>query len=250
MEKYNSKRLIDLDYLKQDFYKKPKQIHADLIKIIKKEIAKKKYAKASLVDFGCADGQFLFHLEKLKIKNLLLSGVDVHNKLIKKAKNKNTKKINFQTGSILNKKIYSKNSIDFITLTGVLPIFFDFKPIFENIFYWIKPGGIIFVTSIFNDYNYDVFINYNESTKKNIHNTKKNFGWNIYSKKTIDFYLNNNKKVKKFYYKNFDLNVKIDKNEKNHLKMWTIDDSKKKKICVNGLSIILDQKFLVIKTKN
>ena len=45
MKKYNSKRLIDLDYLKQDFYKKPKQIHADLIKIIKKEIAKKNMQK-------------------------------------------------------------------------------------------------------------------------------------------------------------------------------------------------------------
>jgi len=250
MKKYNSKRLIDLDYLKQNFYKKPKQIHADLIKIVSKEISKRKSTKASLVDFGCADGQFLFHLNKLKLKNISLNGVDVHDKLIKKAKIKNNNEINFRTGSILNRKIYSKNSIDVITATGVLPIFFDYKPIFENIFYWIKPGGLIVIASIFNDYNYDVFINYNESTKKNMQTTKKKFGWNIFSKKTIEFFLNKNKKVKKYYFKNFDLNVKIAKNNKNLLKMWTIDDSKKKKICVNGLSIILDQKFLIIKTKN
>ena len=70
MEKYNSKRLIDLDYLKQDFYKKPKQIHADLIKIIKGNC--KKYAKASLLILD-VDGQFFFMKLKIKISYLVES---------------------------------------------------------------------------------------------------------------------------------------------------------------------------------
>ena len=45
------KRSIDLEYLKQNFYQKPKQIHIDLLKIIKKEKLLKNNNLKLLIDF-------------------------------------------------------------------------------------------------------------------------------------------------------------------------------------------------------
>ena len=65
-----TKRKIDLSYLKQNFYNKPKQIHQDIAKNLVERLSKFKILKhPTLVDHGCADGQFLNVLSKEKSFN-------------------------------------------------------------------------------------------------------------------------------------------------------------------------------------
>ena len=179
-----------------------------------------------------------------KKTNFSITGVDVHKKLLKKAK-KNIKDFKIIEGSVLNRSLFKKNSFDVITMTGVLSIFKNFSKPLDNLLHWCKPGGFLIVTSVFNNSDIDVFINYrNISKKKNFLKSKND--WNIFSKKTISSFLNKKKKVKNFKFKDFKLEVDIKKNKNYPHKMWTIKKENKENICVNGLSLVLDQKFLLI----
>ena len=235
------KRSVDLEYINQNFYKKPKQIHTDLLKIIEKEkLLKKK--NLEFCDFGCADGQFLNLVSKNT--NFSITGVDVHRKLLNKAK-KNIDNLKIIEGSVLNKNLFKKNSFDLITMTGVLSIFDNFTGTFNNLINWTKPGGLLIITSVFNDSDIDVFINYRNSSKKKGFNKNKS-DWNIFSKKSISLFLKEKKKIMNFKFKDFKLKADIRKNKNLPHKMWTIKKENKENICVNGLSLVLDQKFLII----
>lgn len=235
------KRSVDLEYLNQNFYQKPKQIHTDLLKIIEKEKLLKNN-NLKFCDFGCADGQFLNLISKKT--NFSITGVDVHSKLLNKAK-KNIDDLKIVEGSVLNKNLFRKNSFDLITMTGVLSIFDNFIQPLNNLIKWTRPGGLLIITSVFNDSDIDVFINYRNSSKKKFINKNKS-DWNIFSKKSLSFFLKRKKKIKNFEFKDFKLKVDIKKNENFPHKMWTIKKENKENICVNGLSLVLDQKFLII----
>lgn len=246
INKFNTKREIDLDYLNQKFLREPKQSHSKLIKLIVNNINFKKKHRLKLVDIGCADGQLLYHFNKLKINNIDIEGSDIHKLLIKKAKRINKSNIKFKVGSALNKKLYTKSSIDILISAGVMPIFSNYKNHLDNLIYWAKPESLIIIMSIFNESNYDTNISYNESSSGN---KKIVGGWNVLSKKTVSKYLRNHKKISSFYFKNFYLTKKIKYNKQNPLKLWTLKLQNGKNLCVNGLSVIIDQKYLIIKTK-
>ncbi len=245
MKKFGTQRKIDLSYLRQNFYNKPKQIHLDISKSLKKYFSKSNKNNITLVDHGCADGQFLNVLSNDNFyKNFQLIGTDVHSKLLKKAKKQIGKRLKTKIGTIGNSKLFKKKSIDVSSVCGVLPLFKDLK-ILKNCIDWSKPKGVVFVSSIFNDNDYDVFVNYNDSTS-NLKKAKKLSGWNIFSKKTVSKFLKKIKRIKKFRFVKFQLKVNIKPNKKMPYKLWTLKTKNGKNICVNGLSLILNQEFLII----
>ena len=245
-----TKRKIDLSYLKQNFYNKPKQIHQDIAKNLVKRLSKFKILKhPTLVDHGCADGQFLNVLSKEKsFNNFNLIGTDVHFSLLAKAKKQLKNRIKIKKGSITNRNLFQKKTIDISCVCGVLPLFEDLK-IIDNCINWSKSKGIIFVTALFNNYDYDVFVKYNPSTHKNITSVKKLSGWNIFSKRTVSRFLDANKKVKNYKFIRFEMKKNIKPNKKMPYKLWTLKTKENKNICVNGLSLVLNQEFLIINIK-
>ena len=245
----DTKRDLDLEYLKQDFRKKPKQLHLETKNLILKNIKKNKKQILKVADIGSADGQFLYLLNKNNSRLFEIEGSDPQIKLIQKAIKDNKKNVKFKIGSILNKNLYKKNSLDIIINTGVLPIFDNYRKFFENLLYWIKPNGLILIAALFNDNNYDVNIKYNSSTRKNLDKVKRLGGWNIYSKKTINLFLKSQKKIQNFKFHDFQLKPTIKYNHKKPLKLWTLKTKKNKNLCINGLSVILDQKLLLIRLK-
>lgn len=243
----DTKREIDLEYLDQNFLKKPKQMHVESKNLILKNIKINPKKKFRIVDIGCADGQFLYLFNKNNTGQFELEGSDPQRELIEKAIRDNKKNIKFKVGTLLNKNLYKKNSLDVVSALGVLPIFDNYKEFIENLLYWVKPNGLILIASLFNNNNYDVNIKYNPSTKNNIDKVKKLSGWNIYSKKTMGLFLKSHKKVHDFKFYDFILQPTIQYNKKKPLKLWTVKTKNNKNLCINGLSVILDQKFLLIK---
>ncbi|MDC0240671.1 class I SAM-dependent methyltransferase, partial [Candidatus Pelagibacter sp.] len=213
MKKVKSIREVDKEYLDQNFYKKPKQIHLEAKKIILKNLSNKVNGQLKLVDFGSADGQLLYQLDNQNKHNIKLEGVEPIKKLAQKAK-QNIKGANFKVGSVLDKNLYKKSSIDIAVSTGVLSIFKDHKKFIGNMLHWVRPNGIILIQSIFNNDDYDVSIDYKKSTQDSFNKFNSKTGWNIFCKKTISSYLIN-KKVKKFKFIDFNLkvNVKYNKNK-------------------------------------
>ena len=117
-----------------------------------------------------------------------MEGVEPIKKLVDKAQKKNDKVL-FKVGSVLNKNLYKKSSIDIAISTGVLCIFKDHKKFLENMIHWVKPNGIILIISIFNEDDYDVSVDFKKSTQNNFNKSNIMTGWNIFSKKTIFSFL-------------------------------------------------------------
>ena len=89
----NIARLHDKFYLQEDRYKKTKVSFKLLIKILKSKInINKNY---DVLDIGCANGELIYNLEKNFKKILKISGTDVRQDLLNKAKRKKFKKNRF-----------------------------------------------------------------------------------------------------------------------------------------------------------
>ena len=104
----NIARLHDKFYLQEDRYKKTKDSFKLLIKILKSKInINKNY---DVLDIGCANGELIYNLEK-NFKNFKISGTDVRQDLLNKAKRKNLKKIDFFRSDISKKINLKRNMI-------------------------------------------------------------------------------------------------------------------------------------------
>lgn len=100
-------RTADLDiYLKENRYKKPKEIFIKLAELAAPSISN----DSLVVDLGCAAGEFLYYL-KSRFENAKLIGADLLPELIEKAE-KNVNGVSFRTGSVLDQKLFVKESLD------------------------------------------------------------------------------------------------------------------------------------------
>tara|TARA_B100000767_G_C19647893_1_gene485419 strand:- start:163 stop:903 length:741 start_codon:yes stop_codon:yes gene_type:complete len=245
MKKIKSIRDVDNEYLDQNFYKKPKQIHLEAKKLIFKSLSGKENQQLKLVDFGSADGQLIYQLNNQNKHDIKLEGVEPIKKLVQKAR-KNIKGVKFRVGSVLDKSLYKKSSIDIAVSTGVFSIFKDHKKYIGNMLHWVKPNGIILIQSIFNNDDYDVSVDYKKSTQNDFNRSNSKTGWNIFSKKTISLFLKS-RKINNFKFIDFNLKVNVKYNKDKPYKSWTKKLKNDKLISINGLSLILDQKFLLIR---
>jgi len=242
MNKTKTKRIHDNLYLKENRYKKPKEVFKLVLKLIKKNSGFKK--NLTIGDYGCANGESTYFFKK-NFKAAEIIGYDILQPLIHKAR-KEVKNVKFVCGSVLNRKISKFNSNDVSICIGVLSIFDSFEIFFNNLIHWTKPKGRIYVHSFFNEYPFDINIKY--SSSKNWVNKKPKYwesGYNIFSKKTISKFLKNKKEVKNFKFHKFTMKKKINQNPKDYLRAWTIGPDKKKMI-VNGLNIIQTFYFIEI----
>ena len=98
---------------------------------------------------------------------------------------------------------------------------------------------------MFNPYPVDVLIKYRlaNERKNNIYES----GWNIFSQKSVTQFLKKNKKVKKFSFHKFEMPFDL-KRQSDPIRSWTIK-SEKKRLMVNGISIIQPQTLLIINLK-
>ena len=232
--KKNKTHFFNEVYEKQNRYIKPKEIFTNLIKIFKKEKLNK---KLSLIDVGCANGELLYNLHK-NFKNLDLTGIDVDNKLLKKAKLNCPSQIKFKSGNI-GRKINNLGKFDIIILSGVLSIFNNGEKIMKNLFLLLKPKGKIFIFDSLNIYSHNLYIK-SEEIKKN---KKRTWYKNMYC---TDFFKNVSKRFnKKCRFYEFRLSTNLKKNKNNFRLGWT-EVLSGKKIVTNGLGLIQNQFWIKI----
>ena len=229
----NIARLHDKFYLQEDRYKKTKDSFKLLIKILKSKInINKNY---DVLDIGCANGELIYNLEK-NFKNFKISGTDVRQDLLNKAKRKNLKKIDFFRSDI-SKKNKFKKKYDLIICAGVLAIFDDQKKILNNIKTYLKKNGEIYLFGNFNKYPFDVYVKYKDLKKnKNVFQS----GWNIWSLLSIKKFFSS----KRIEIKPFNIKKKINK-KPDLVRSWTITINKKNHF-TNGLSIVQNQFWIRI----
>ncbi len=225
----------DYIYLNEDYYKNPKETFKFLITLIK-SFHKKKIE--SILDFGCARGEWLYFVKKkMKIKSLV--GVDYSQNLINEGKKKlNHFNIKFYKGSAETIKI--KKKFDVIVASGLVSYFDNLNKFLDNSIAHLNKKGILIILDNFNTYDVDVILKY----RNNQYSTKYEKGWNLHSIETIKRNLKN-KNLKLIKIKKFNLSFNLKKTS-DPLRSWHTVVKNKKKF-TNGLSQIFDIHSIVIK---
>jgi len=212
----DGKRIADEDiYLKEDRYDKPKEVHKFLAKIILQIPLSK---EASLLDVGCATGEFIYYL-KSQDPNMKLYGMDISEKMVLQAR-KMVKGTQFQVQSILNPPLWSGEKFDFIVCNGVLSIFDDIEEQLRNLIMTAAPDGRVLVSDSFNEDPIDLIMRYRRVSEAV---GEWETGWNYFSQRTIE-------NIARYFKKNvrwheFRLPFSIDKGE-DPMRSWTIKTEK------------------------
>jgi ubiquinone/menaquinone biosynthesis C-methylase UbiE len=94
-----------------------------------------------LIDFGCGSGAFTYRLHRAYPANPI-AGMDISPDCIRKAAEL-LPEGRFEVGDITASD-YASNSVDVVTLFGVLHHFPDFGPLVREVFRILKPGGRFF----------------------------------------------------------------------------------------------------------
>lgn len=212
----------DDQYLKLNRYEEPLKI----FKLLGTKI--NSMEQGSLLDIGCATGEFLYHLEKIQVKHAL-TGLELDSDLILRAKTKVKSQIN--QGDILNKDSFKKNSFTILTFLNTHMRFDDLKPVLSNIKCWCKPKAKVFIFGAFNPDPADVWIRYKITDGSE---DRLQTGWNIPSMNTLERLIQNIAPNSKLSWEKFEIDFEIEKDPKDFLRQRTVN-SEKDTFLVNGL---------------
>ena len=231
-------RSHDLFYLNENRYKNTK----DSFKQVAHYISANYNANEafSLGDWGCANGEFLFHINQC-FPNAQLTGFDFLPQLLEKAA-RELPAAQFVEASVLDKFSCEEKTFNVSTLLGVMSIFDNFETVIDNLIYWTKPGGKIYIHNMFNPHPVDVNIKYNIS--ENWGSGILESGWNIFSQHTVGKFLKSRDKNYRFH--PFSISVDLSKNIDDPLRSWTETNTDGNRIITNGLCIMQPQYILEI----
>lgn len=230
----------DYIYLEENYLEKPKESFFFLEKIIKRY---KKSKINSLLDLGCARGEFLYFLNKKFKETFLLEGVDYSQNLLNYAKNRKY----FTSVKFHKKNAYKlnlKKKFDFIIVSGLVCYFDDIEIFLNNILRNLKLDGKLIIFDNFNNHDVDIILRYRNNNFSN----KFEPGWNTHSVSTINKILKR-KKFQIIEKKKFNLSFKL-KKKKDPCRSWHIKVNNKL-MFTTGLMQYFNLEALVIeKIKN
>jgi SAM-dependent methyltransferase len=238
-------RTHDSFYLDENRYQDPKQLHLEIIGKIQEIEKVSGKTVDSILDAGCAAGEFAYVLQNA-FPNSQVTGFDLLPELIAKAKNKVSGCIFFEA-DIQNSNTPLVGSYDIVTCTGVLSIFDTFEICIKNLISWAKPGGTVFIHSLFNDYPIDVRVQYNLS--EDYRSGVLESGWNIFAKETVSGFLKElvaDKAIESFTFRNFELKRELPK-QADLVRSWTQRDTDGSLQITNGLMLLQPHAILQIK---
>lgn len=226
-------RTHDAFYVKEDRSKTPKEYFKFLANLTESWFQKHREGTSpeSLMDIGCASGDFLYYLHE-RFPNAALAGIDVMPELIKAAKNKVMAQLSI--GDINATSFESPCQFDVVYLPGVHSIFDSCDQWTKNFVSMIRPKGLGIVFGLFNPLPYDVLVKVKESGSEGAYEP----GWNCFSRETVAAAFKANGYSCEFI--NWDVPLDIARNTEDGLRSWTTPMADGKRLTTNGTRIIHD----------
>lgn len=228
-------------YLAESRYDDPKELFKVTASFIRQSGVVQPGSR--LCDFGCAAGEFLYYVHG-QFPSAKCCGFDVVNELIEKARCK-VGGVEFSLGSVLDRNLMPAASVDVSCLLGVLSIFDEFQPTFENLLYWTKPGGRVYVSALFNPYPVDVWITYRLADDLNLKHRES--GWNIFSKALVSRFLDKAVGQGNYAFTRFEMPFDLPPHPEDPVRTWTFRDRDGRRLLTNGLSLLCNPEILEIR---
>ena len=233
MKNLETTRTHDKLYINEDRKDNPKES----FKFIRSNV-RSNLKGLNILDIGCATGDFLFYLNEHN-PHANLYGADIDLELINQAKlNVPSVKDFYQID--ISQSIINIGKFDIIFMIGVHSIFDDLNWITSIKKLFKDNYSKAYIFGIFNSDDLDVIIKSRSSNS----NDKWESGWNVFSKTSVKKTLFNEGLEGKF--KDWNIDIDIEKNIKDPLRSWTIDKKDKTKMIINGLCLIHNFSLLEI----
>jgi trans-aconitate methyltransferase len=235
LKDFETVRTHDKFYLNEDRKRTPKSYFKFVLNEIDSDFAK----NASIVDIGCATGDFIWFLQQ-NFPDAELVGVDVDEQLLQRARAE-VPSAEFFRANIVEDKIDKQYDLVF---------FLSVHAIWDSAETWLNPlvdlvrekkKSAVYVFGLFNPEDVDVMVRSRKSSSDGPWET----GWNIISKKTVRDYCEN--KGWECSFKNFQIDVELEKNESDPLRSYTLMMKDDQPLVVNGLQIVHQTSLLTIR---
>lgn len=203
--------------------------------------------RKSLLDIGCASGDFLYAVrDLLNIPSENLEGADLLDTLLKAARDK-LPEIAFHKKDVAAPSFQMHSKYDVVTLIGVLQIFDDYDTALNNCIECCRSGGVVIVSGPFNPLPIDMLTRYRRVNENEQGRQPLELGWNIFSQQGLGIFLSRHERVKSYEFHDIEFpeNVVVEKREDDLLRSWTMDVMGHKKF-INGNQIIQHHSILEI----
>lgn len=199
-------------YASENRYNNPKEGFKQVANILN---LSKQLASKSLLDIGCATGEFLYYVRTIN-PAIILNGVEYSENLVSiSSPFLESNKIYVEQGDANALLSIQSNSYDYVTTLGVTSIFDDFRTSFDEMIRAAKDGGVCVNLMLVNEMDIDVIIKYINPKTKELES-----GWNKFSIKSIREYLQSKKEVKSFKFIKHTMPFDIVKGE-DLMRSWT-----------------------------
>ena len=224
-------------YLLEDRYETPKEVHklvAERILAFHSDIK-----TLSIVDVGCATGEFLFYLARTIGDKHRFSGAEVSAAMVTKAQ-RMVPIADFSIYDISSEHASLGRQFDVVTCCGVLEIFDDLTIPIHNLLKLCKPGGLVLIFAAVNDYPIDLI------TRYRVGGTTQTWekGWNYFSIRTYRELIRNESERYQIHTIDFVLPFDIPMGT-DPMRTWTIGVNGKRTITC-GAGLLLSEKLIEI----
>jgi SAM-dependent methyltransferase len=210
----------------------PKQVFIELGDMI--ERAGKD--SGSLVDFGCATGDFLLYLHE-RFPAMRLAGIDNESALLDVARRRVGK---FAELHERDARAFKKGPFDVVTCAGMLGIFDSFEPFLTVLLANRASKGLVLIHALLNDDDIDVRISYRD----HVNRVGWNGGFNIFSANRLRAFCGD--RGLKCSVRPFKMRSSIPKRSESPHRAYTIDMPDGTLATTNGLCILLPEKIVEI----
>lgn len=199
----------------------------------------------SILDIGCATGEFLYHIYTIHQSHKLI-GVDYSENLVKSGDEylQPTGIKLFQGDANNLRGLFNDSTFDIVTTFGVAGIFDDFRPSFSEMIRVANNGATCLNFMLLNEYPLDILIKYIRPGATDPHS-----GWNKFSRKSVEDYLLNHSNVPTFKLIKHVMPFDILPHEDDPIRSWTIKNEKGERILWNGLNMEVSLYFVIFNIK-
>lgn len=136
---------------------------------------------------------------------------------------------------------FRDRQFDLVTMIGVMSIFDDFKPSLGECIRVAKKGAYVFVVGVFNEFPVDALIRWRYSGEAGVWNP----GHNLFSKKSVSGFLEQQAKVGGWHFEKFTLPFDLAA-QAAPIRSWTEFDKDGNRVFKNGLQMELNFQILTI----
>jgi SAM-dependent methyltransferase len=187
----------------------------------------------SVLDVGCATGEFLAWVHKLQ-PNAELFGVDVDPTLVAAAR-QNVPAAKFSVESALSLPEETFGQFDVVTLLGVLGVFDaqEAQRCVQNVVKCARPGGRALLFCPVNDFGVDIIVRHRKRPDGLAGPWE--LGWNIFSEHTLREFAEGHRVT----FHPFDLGLQLEPHE-DPVRTWTTTVEGGRSVLTNGLKLLLD----------